>query len=551
MRIRALVPARSAPPSEGLPSASPAALVFLRGRDADGRLRELGAARSAARPVLGALAIALCKSRAHEKLGCRSLGDYAREKLGVGARTVREWGRVGRALQDLPLLRSAVLSGEVSWTVARLVVGIVTPQNEEACLETVRGRTVRAVKAMLEAVRKAEAEAEAARAAEVNGSNAAREEEDDDESVAVRIPCDRRSALLWTAAVELARRVAGEALPVWQCAERVAAEAASVLGAPSVETEDAPPAGGRSCTRARPVDESGLRVEAFPHLSWKARTGSVPLEMAERVEGLEECDARELDRRLRAATAFLQTLDFETGRILRQVQQRRLFTELGCESFARYCVERLDLAPRTARRLVALARAEQRAPALATEFRQGRIHAFQAHALLRVADLENAQRWVKRAQEVTLRRLEDEVDADAPVPRAIAFRSPPAVAELFLAMLARAGSIERLLAHAIATWVELGECFDDYADFERDEFRCTVPGCTARRNLQSHHIWFRSHKGPDVPWNRTTLCATHHQRSVHLEQTVVIRGQAPDVLVFELGGERYRSGDVRMDVGSG
>ncbi len=143
MRSRALAPARRASPSESLRSTSPAALVFLRGRDADGRLRELGAARAAARPVLGALAVALIESRAHQKLGCRSLGDYAREKLGVGARPMREWGRVWRAREDLPQLRSAVLSGEVSCTVARRVVESVTPQTEEACLETVRGRTVR------------------------------------------------------------------------------------------------------------------------------------------------------------------------------------------------------------------------------------------------------------------------------------------------------------------------------------------------------------------------------------------------------------------------
>ena len=63
---------------------------------------------------------------------------------------------------------------------------------------------------------------------------------------------------------------------------------------------------------------------------------------------------------------------------------------------------------------------------------------------------------------------------------------------------------------------------------------------------QNHHIWFPSRGGPDVPWNRTTLCACHHQRSVHLERTVVIRGRAPDLLVYELAGERYRSGDVRV-----
>jgi hypothetical protein len=53
---------------------------------------------------------------------------------------VAERARVWRALEELPLLREAVLSGEVSWTVARLVVGVVTPENEAACLETARGR---------------------------------------------------------------------------------------------------------------------------------------------------------------------------------------------------------------------------------------------------------------------------------------------------------------------------------------------------------------------------------------------------------------------------
>ena len=63
MRSHALAPARSAPPSETLRSASPAALVFLRGRDADARLRALAATRRASRPVLGALAMELVARR--------------------------------------------------------------------------------------------------------------------------------------------------------------------------------------------------------------------------------------------------------------------------------------------------------------------------------------------------------------------------------------------------------------------------------------------------------------------------------------------------------
>jgi len=141
MRARAIrrgVEPRSDAAGTAVGRSSTAALVFLRGRDADGRLRDLVAERAQARPVLGALAAALLSGRGFEPLGFRCLGDWSRERLGVGARAVREWVRVWRALEELPLLRGAVLSGEVSWTVARLIVGVVSPENEAACLETVR-----------------------------------------------------------------------------------------------------------------------------------------------------------------------------------------------------------------------------------------------------------------------------------------------------------------------------------------------------------------------------------------------------------------------------
>jgi hypothetical protein len=216
---------------------------------------------------------------------------------------------------------------------------------------------------------------------------------------------------------------------------------------------------------------------------------------------------------------------------------------------------------------VARARTELRAPAVATAFRAGRIHAFQAHALARVARPATAERWVEQAGRWSTRRLEDEVElrwlaeiqpgarpgAGPPRGAAIAFHAPRDVAAFFLAMLARVGSLERLLAHAIATWVEAGSSFEDYADFERDGFRCAVPGCTSRRNLHSHHLAFRSHGGADVPGNRITLCAQHHQRGLHGARGLRIRGRAPDGLVYELGTgppERFASGDLRIGGGS-
>jgi hypothetical protein len=527
-------------------------------------MRVLEAQRAQLRPLLGGLALHFMKTRCHETLGFRCLGDWARERIGVGARTVSEWARVWDGLGELPLLRQAVLDGDVSWTAARLVVGRVTSETEGACLETVRGRTVRAVKVLLAA-------ANAVDEKDVPSDPV----EPEEEQVRVRVECPSALQGKWQVALELARRMAGEALPTWACAEAIAAEVVSALsGAPDQE-----PAPGRDLqsaerrtagtspdpafpdpgSRAPGSGEHGLRHVAWRHLSWKPIPvqPAKPPELDQLSSGLQDCTPHELDARFRRAIAFQQQLDLELGRILRQGVERRLYRELGFESFERYVTERLDLSPRTARRLVRLARAEHRAPEVANGFRQGRLTAFQAEVLLRVVTPGREQAWVARAQQVTLRRLEGEVPST--VEASVSFHAPREVAELFLATLRRVRrvfggpawvALERMLDHAITTWLEAGQQFEDYADFERDGYRCTVPGCTARRNLQSHHVRFRSAGGPDTPWNRTTLCASHHHRGVHAGR-VHIRGRAPDRLLYELGTRqaaapllRFRSGDV-------
>jgi hypothetical protein len=572
MRARALSRNAIVSPWRGLRRSSTARLCGLRGRDADARLRELGAARAAARPVLGALAAELVEKQASDALGYRSLGDYCRERLGLGSRAVRDWARVAKGLRELPLLREALRRGELSWSVVERVIGVVSPETEAACLETVRGRTLRAVEAIVRAVRRGAAEgagsAAPAAGAEAAGATAAADEpEGEEEHLAVRLACTPQEAGFWSVALEYARRVAGEELPVWQCAERIAAEAASAIGA--AEPEPLPAEGilvraearlsaagaGAPGRSRRPPPEHGLRERAFPALRWRALATGLPQQIEALGELPERASPREIDRRLRAAIAFLQGVDFELGRVLRPMVDRRLFAEIGFASLERYARERLDLAPRTARRLVQLARTEHRAPALATAFREARLQAFQAQALAPVAQLDTARAWVERASRVTLRRLEDEL---ALLPRReIVFRAPPDVARFFLAMLARVGSLARLLAHAIRTWMEHGANFQDYADFERDGYRCVVPGCTGRCNLHSHHLRFRGVGGPDVPENRVTLCAGHHERALHAQGSargalLRIRGRAPHELLFELGfdrGERFRSGDVRLGDG--
>jgi hypothetical protein len=89
--------------------------------------------------------------------------------------------------------------------------------------------------------------------------------------------------------------------------------------------------------------------------------------------------------------------------------------------------------------------------------------------------------------------------------------------------------------HAFESWgANAPRVRREHRVFERDGWRCTVPGCSSYRNLHDHHIAFRAAGGSDEPGNRTTLCAWHHLRGVHASR-VHCSGTAPDGLAFELG----------------
>jgi hypothetical protein len=68
----------------------------------------------------------------------------------------------------------------------------------------------------------------------------------------------------------------------------------------------------------------------------------------------------------------------------------------------------------------------------------------------------------------------------------------------------------------------------------RDGFRCMAPGCTSRRNLQEHHVIYRSQGGKEDLGNRLCLCAFHHQRGEH-GGLAACRGEAPLGIRWSLG----------------
>jgi hypothetical protein len=103
-----------------------------------------------------------------------------------------------------------------------------------------------------------------------------------------------------------------------------------------------------------------------------------------------------------------------------------------------------------------------------------------------------------------------------------------------------------LLQEFIETWdVDLaGRRPSAQRIYNRDGWRCMAPGCTSRRNLEIHHVMYRSQGGDHRPGNLICLCRFHHQMGEH-GLLAKVRGAAPLGLVWRLGqdgrGGRYRN----------
>jgi hypothetical protein len=93
-----------------------------------------------------------------------------------------------------------------------------------------------------------------------------------------------------------------------------------------------------------------------------------------------------------------------------------------------------------------------------------------------------------------------------------------------------------MIASFLHTWDVSGDpkWRRDHRIFERDGWRCRVPGCSSRRNLQVHHVIYRSHGGGDEDDNLAVLCATHHLQGIHAGR-LRCRGSCEGHLRWEFG----------------
>jgi hypothetical protein len=85
--------------------------------------------------------------------GTKSLAEWVAWRCGLEPRAAREHVRVARALRELPLTAARLESGELSFSKARALTRVATPESEEALLEMARHATAAQLERILSAYR--------------------------------------------------------------------------------------------------------------------------------------------------------------------------------------------------------------------------------------------------------------------------------------------------------------------------------------------------------------------------------------------------------------
>jgi len=570
------------------------------GTQIDIELRVACRMEAAARRELGDAARGLLRRRAYRRLGFVRLSDYARERLGVSARTVQAAAWVAERLDALPAVATAFNRSDISWTHARALCAVASPENEGRWLALARQSSVEELARLVKTARPP-------RDVPADPDDAA-DQLDGEPALRLRFACPARLRALWRRALELASRAAGEPLSDWRAAEIIAAEgfsgrpAGASLGERALLESIRRAARERRAKRKGSVTDQSGAVDAAVISEDPAAVdaGVIPEEPTAADPAItrpplvppEHADPFALDARLVAAARAVGTNEPQIGHLLRTIVDHRFYRLFGFASVDAYVREHLGISTRKAWALLKLEKATRRSDAFARAYHDGTLPWARALALLPVVDRENAAAWVGRAETVTVRRLGDEVSwvlqardtvgpdmsldpppldsrltfpIDAPpAPRRltmlspglqigahgepaaelcdveIQFRAPASVVALFRDVLdafaspgaPRWAALEGLLRHVIEYWEATPRHRDPI--FAREGWRCAVPACSSRRNLNDHHIQFRSRGGSNARWNRIAICAAHHLHGIH-DATIRATGTAPDNIEWQLG----------------
>jgi hypothetical protein len=460
-------------------------------------------------------------------LGWSGVGDFAYEILDIKPRRAQAMAQRSRELRRRPLLRAAVMAGEVRIRHAETVLPVAIGDAEASWVERARGETVRALEA---AVREA---------------TTGREDDEEWTRFRVRLSPEDREV------VDEALAIAGRILPGSTRAQRLEAMAQEYLGEHPVEAGDD---GGGG------VGGSFRRIDAERRERREARLEAETERWAflDRIAGATapEIDygaltALEIQAKLVELASMRAEWDGLYGWAACALRRSGLWRTAGFDSFAHYCAERLGLSKRTVEQRAAL---ELRiwASAALRAARDAGVSYERLRLLSRLPERE-IPGWIERARALTCVDLRAALDLrdEAQMRAAKVLRAgvPESTALVLQASFRAVRAVEGRLLDDGACLVRVARHFVDVDHAharqtrrtrsqrirERDLHRCQVPGCS-RRAVHSHHVVPRSRGGSDDPTNLVALCAFHHLRGVH-GGFMRVRGTAPDALSWEVRGD--------------
>ncbi len=108
-------------------------------------LRQRRAAEHAAARLLRLVA----DESLHQALGYASIYDYAEQALDLSVRQARGLLQIGGMLPSLPALDAAFAAGTISWTKARELIRVITPDTDAAWVAAATENTSRTLEAMV------------------------------------------------------------------------------------------------------------------------------------------------------------------------------------------------------------------------------------------------------------------------------------------------------------------------------------------------------------------------------------------------------------------
>jgi hypothetical protein len=471
------------------------------------------------------------------RLGYSGIGDYARERLGISARTAQAMAHLARELRTRPLLRDAVRRGDVSVRKAQAILPLAVDEAEAQWVARARAETVRALEAAAHARRPL------------------RDGEDEMwDRLDLGLAPEGRAVV--DEALALAGKVVGAGAPKWQRLEALCEE---YLGAHPVEPHEDEASAGDAVRQSVAAVKEGLEAEMAQWLwldEMHAETSPerAPSDAVEAPlpDSAQEpfVDVLQLDPDLRRLAAMRTRWDELLGHVAMLLQWTGLWRDMRFASFGHYCSERLGMAERTVAQRTALERRLHALPKLRAALREGRISYEKVRLIASVADEASLEGWIVEAERSTCIALRREIDAREEAQmcahRSFALRVPRSVGVLVAAAFRAAREAEgrwispgeclvRVAAHFIETWEDAVPERRSRANraISRDRGECQVPGCS-RAAAHAHHVVFRSAGGSDDESNLVSLCAAHHLHGVHAGY-VRVSGRAPDALTWELG----------------